>query len=171
MILCTSRLRLDPLSREAAPLIYPLMTDPEVMAHWDVSEIDDPEVVAKIVDQQVADTEADRARYWMMHTLADTVFVGVCDLTDINHAQHTADVGFMLKREAWGQGFALEAMQAVLTHAAVDGFRRLFARTHVGNRRSEAMLENLGFEQGDYMRGYLDRDGERRDVRLWSITL
>ena len=171
MILCTSRLRLDPLSREAAPLIYPLMTDPEVMAHWDVSEIDDPEVVARIVDQQVADTEAGRARYWMMHTLADTTFVGVCDLTDINHAQHTADVGFMLKREAWGQGFALEAMHAVLAHAATEGFRRLFARTHVGNRRSEAMLEDLGFELGDYMRGYLDRDGERRDVRLWSLVL
>jgi len=171
MILFTSRLRLDPLTREAAPLVYPMMSDPEVMADWDVSEIDDPDVVAKIVAQQADDTEADRSRYWTMTDIGSGDFVGVCDLSDIDHKQGVAEVGFMLRREAWGHGYALEAMRAVIAHAAGDGFRRLTARTHVGNRRSEALLTHLGFEQREYMRGWLDRDGERRDVRLWELVL
>jgi ribosomal-protein-alanine N-acetyltransferase len=171
MILFTSRLRLDPLTLDDAPLIYPMMSDPEVMADWDVSEVNDPDVVKRIVAQQVADTEADRARYWTMFDFTTGQFVGVCDLSDIDHKQGVADVGFMLRKEAWGQGYALEAMRMVIAHAAGDGFRRLTARTHVGNRRSEALLENLGFEQREYMRGWLDRDGERRDVRLWELVL
>jgi ribosomal-protein-alanine N-acetyltransferase len=171
MILFTSRLRLDPLTVADAPLIYPLMSDPEVMAHWDVPEIDDPDVVAAVVAQQVADTQSDRALYWVMRTWADDGFVGVCDLSQIDRAHHTADVGFMLRREAWGHGYALEAMRTLIVHAAGEGFRKLTARTHVGNRRSDALLAHLGFELGDYVRGYLDRDGERRDCRLWELAL
>lgn len=171
MILTTSRLRLDPLTAVAAPDIFLLMSHPEVMAHWDVPEIDDPEVVAEVVAQQVADTESDRARYWTLRTLEADAFVGVCDLSDIDRAHHRADVGFMLRREAWGRGYALEAMRAVIVHAAADGFRKLTARTHVGNRRSEALLEHLGFTLENYLRGEIDRDGERRDCRLWALEI
>jgi RimJ/RimL family protein N-acetyltransferase len=48
-ILETQRLRLDPLAAEDAALIFPLMADHEVMAFWDVPEIDDPDVVADVV--------------------------------------------------------------------------------------------------------------------------
>ncbi|MDB5452041.1 MAG: N-acetyltransferase [Caulobacteraceae bacterium] len=171
MIIVTSRLRLDPLTDAAAALVYPLMSDPEVMAHWDVPEFDDPDLVAGVVAQQVADTQSGAAKYWTMQTLADGEFVGVCDLSAIDRAHHTADVGFMLKREAWGQGYALEAMQAVIAHAAGDDFKTLTARTHFGNRRSEALLTNLGFKEAGRVRGEADRDGERRDGRLWALVL
>jgi ribosomal-protein-alanine N-acetyltransferase len=171
MILLTERLRLAPLTRADAAEVYPLMSDPEVMAHWDAPEIDDPDVVAGVVAQQVADAEAGTARYWTMRTLRSDLFVGVCDLSQIDKARHSADVGFMLRREAWGRGYALEAMRAVIAHAAGDGFKTLTARTHLGNRRSEALLVNLGFTDDGRVRGMLDRDGERRDCRLWRLAL
>lgn len=171
MILFTERLRLDPLTRDDAPLIYPLMSDPEVMAHWDVPEIDDPDVVAEVVATQVANSHADLALYWVVRTWRDDVFHGVCDLSQIDRAHHTADVGFMLRRESWGHGYALEAMRTVIVHAAGQGFHALTARTHFGNRRSEALLTHLGFKVDGYMRGEIDRDGERRDCRQWALEL
>lgn len=36
-------------------------------------------------------------------------------------------------------------MQAALAYAGASGLKRLLARTHLGNRRSEALLERLGF--------------------------
>ena len=77
----------------------------------------------------------------------------------------------MLGREAWGQGYASEAMQAVLSYAATQGLRRLLARTHLGNRRSESLLEKLGFEEEGLLRGHVLRDGERRDCRLFGLLL
>lgn len=167
----TERLRLQPLTEADAADVFPLMDDPEVMAYWDVPEIDDPDVVAEVVRAQVAGMAEGRAIYWSIRGLADGRFVGCCDLSDIDRRHKRAEVGFMLGRGAWGQGYAQEAMQAVLAYAATSGLRRLTARTHLGNRRSEALLEKLGFREEGLLRGHVLRDGERRDCRLFGLLL
>jgi ribosomal-protein-alanine N-acetyltransferase len=106
-----------------------------------------------------------------MHTLADDQFVGVSDLSEIDRRHKRAEVGFMLGRDAWGQGYALEAMQAVLAYAAASGLRRLLARTHLGNRRSDSLLEKLGFQEEGLLRGHVLRDGDRRDCRMFGLLL
>ncbi|HEY0435935.1 MAG TPA: GNAT family N-acetyltransferase, partial [Phenylobacterium sp.] len=79
-ILETERLRLVPLTAADAPNIFSLMRDAEVMAFWDVPEIDDPDVIAAIVAGQVEEMTRGAAAYWALRTLADGQFVGVCDL-------------------------------------------------------------------------------------------
>jgi RimJ/RimL family protein N-acetyltransferase len=64
MILETERLSLTPLTVEDAPLVYPFMSDPEVMAHWDRAAIEDPDEVAAAVAAQVAEMDERRALYW-----------------------------------------------------------------------------------------------------------
>jgi ribosomal-protein-alanine N-acetyltransferase len=49
--------------------------------------------------------------------------------------------------------------------------RKLGARTHLGNRRSENLLVALGFEPEGLLRGHVLRDGERRDCRLFGLLL
>jgi ribosomal-protein-alanine N-acetyltransferase len=164
-------MRLTPLVAEDTQYIFPLMADAEVMAFWDVGEIDDPDVIANIVEGQVEEMAEGRAIYWAMRALGDDQFFGTCDLSEIDRRHHRAEVGFMLGREAWGQGYALEAMQAVLAYAAASGLRRLLARSHLGNRRSDALLEKLGFEEEGMLRGHVLRDGERRDCRLFGLLL
>jgi len=170
-ILETERLRLTPLEDADAQAIFPLMRDAEVMAFWDVGEIDDPDVVNAIVQGNVAEMAQGRAVYWAMRELAGDGFVGVCDLSEIDRRHKRAEIGFLLGREAWGQGYALEAMRAVLTYAAASGLSRLLARTHLGNRRSDTLLEKLGFEEEGLLRGHVLRDGERRDCRLFGLLL
>jgi [ribosomal protein S5]-alanine N-acetyltransferase len=170
-ILETERLRLQPLVEADAEQLFPLMDDPEVMAYWDVPEIDDPDVVAEMVRGQIAQMGADQAIYWSIRTLADEAFIGSCDLSDIDRRHKRAEAGFLLGRDAWDQGYALEAMQAVVSFAATSGLRRLTARTHLGNRRSEALLEKLGFQEEGLLRRHILRDGERRDCRLWGLLL
>lgn len=167
----TERLRLQPLTDSDAERVFPLMDDAEVMAYWDVPEIDDPDLVAQIVHGQVAEMAAGRAVHWSIRRLADDSFVGTCDLTEIDRRHKRAEVGFMLGRETWGKGYAQEAMRAVVAFAATSGLRRLTARTHLGNRGSEALLEKLGFREEGLLRGHILRDSERRDCRLWGLLL
>jgi ribosomal-protein-alanine N-acetyltransferase len=170
-ILETQRMRLTPLVAEDAGLIFPLMADAEVMAFWDVGEIDDPDVIARLVEGQVEEMADGRALYWTLRSLADGQFLGTCDLSEIDRRHKRAEVGFMLSRDAWGQGYASEAMQSVLSFAATQGLRRLLARTHLGNRRSEALLSKLGFAEEGMLRGHVLRDGERRDCHLFGLLL
>ncbi|HSV02166.1 MAG TPA: GNAT family protein [Phenylobacterium sp.] len=170
-ILETDRLRLRPLVEADAADLLPLMDDPEVMAYWDCPEIDDPDLVAEIVRAELAEMRAGRAVYWSIRTLSEGAFVGCCDLSEIDRRHKRAEIGFMLGRGAWGEGYALEATQAVVGFAAASGLRRLAARTHVGNRRSEGLLARLGFQEEGMLRGHVLRDGERRDCRLFGLLL
>lgn len=170
-ILETERLRLEPLKADDAAHLYPIMGDPEVMAYWDVPEIDDPDIVAEIVNGQVEGMRSGRAVYWAMRTLHGRDFLGSCDLSEIDRWNRRAEVGFMLGREAWGQGYALEAMRTVVAFAATSGLRKLTARTHLGNRRSESLLDKLGFSEEGLLRGHILKDGERRDCRVFGLLL
>lgn len=170
-ILETERLRLAPLTVADSALLFPIMGDPEVMAYWDLAETDDPDLVHLIIAHHVENMAQGRAMYWAMRTLDGGQFLGSCDLSEIDSWHRRGEVGFMLGREAWGHGYALEAMLAVIGFAGANGVRRLAARTHVGNRRSEALLEKLGFAEEGLLRGHVLKDGERRDCRLFGLLL
>jgi RimJ/RimL family protein N-acetyltransferase len=77
----------------------------------------------------------------------------------------------VLNRPFWGRGYAQEGMHAVIDHVASLGLKRLTARIHVGNSRCEALLLRLRFEQEGYLRGHVDRDGERRDCKIFGLLL
>ena len=171
MMLETERLSLRPLTLSDAELLFPIMNDAEVMAHWDVPKVEDPELIRMIVASQVSDMDGGKAYHWAIRHLRDDAFLGVCDLSDIDRWHKRGEIGFLFGRDAWGQGYGQEAMGAVISHAAHMGVRKLAARTHLGNRRSDALLEKLGFKQEGLLRGHVLRDGERRDVRLFGILL
>jgi ribosomal-protein-alanine N-acetyltransferase len=170
MILETERLKLTPVTALDAPLIYPVMADPEVMAHMDIEAIDDADTVIAFVEGQVGEMEREEAFYWSVRTSGGD-YLGSVDLSDIDWRHHRAEVGFILGKPAWGQGYGYEAMQAVMAHAASLGLKRLWARTQVGNNASEKLLHKLGFELEGYLKGHVDRDGDRRDCRLWGLLL
>ncbi len=171
MILETERLVLRPVEPGDWRVLYPIMSDPVVMAHWDSSEIEDPEAVEQMIAAQVEDMEAGVACYWAVERSGDHAFLGACDLSDIDWRHRRGEVGFVLANGAWGHGYGFEAMRAVVDHAAVLGLKRLWARSHAGNDRSERLLKRLGFEEEGYLRGHIQRAGERRDCRIYGLLL
>ncbi|HUZ12568.1 MAG TPA: GNAT family N-acetyltransferase [Caulobacteraceae bacterium] len=171
MILETERLVLRPIVTADWRELYPIMSDPQVMAHWDGPEIVDPEISRRMVAAQVEDMQAGAAHYWAVELGAAAAFLGACELTGIDWRHRRAEVGFVLARAAWGLGYGLEAMRAVVGHAASLGLKRLWARTHAGNERSERLLARLGFEAEGYLRGHVQRAGERRDCRSFGLLL
>jgi len=172
MILQTSRLTLRPMTIADAESLHAIMSDAEVMAFWDMSEIEDIELTIAILKSQLADMKKKKSSYWAMTRTEDGLFVGCCDLSEIDRWHHRAEVGFIVSKAFWGDGYAQEAMEAVVDHAAqAMKLRRLTARTHLGNVRSVRLLEKLGFRHEGLLRGYVDRDGERRDCLMFGLLL
>lgn len=169
MILETERLVLTPFADADGPDLYPLMSDDEVMAHLEVGGVEDPDEVNTAVASQAAATASGEACYWTVRM--GGLVIGWAQLTEFDKRRHEAEIAIMLQQDARGSGYALEAMTAVLGFAATQGFKRLTARSQVGENRSETLLARLGFEQLGYVRGQIDRDGERRDWRLWAVEL
>jgi ribosomal-protein-alanine N-acetyltransferase len=172
MILETSRLRLRPMLTTDADDLHKIMSDAEVMAFWDISQVETLELTNAILDEQLADMAAKKAFYWAMELRQNGGFIGSCDLSEIDRRHKRAEVGFMIAKRYWGDGYTQEAMSAVIDHAAqMLRLQRLTARTHLGNVRSVRLLERLGFKQEGLLRGYVDREGERRDCLMFGLLL
>ena len=57
-----------------------------------------------------------------------------------------ASTGYVLARDAWGQGLATEALAAMVDLAARTGVIRLYALCHADHAASRRVLEKGGFE-------------------------
>jgi RimJ/RimL family protein N-acetyltransferase len=62
-----------------------------------------------------------------------------------------ASTGYVLARDAWGRGFATEALAAMVDVARVTGVERLYALCHTDHRASAHVLEKGGFARESTM--------------------
>lgn len=172
MILETPRLILRPLRRDDAEALHGLMSDPEVMAYWDIAAIEDFDLTKAILASQIQAMALEAACHWAVLRAADQIFVGACDVSDIEPWHKRGEIGFISARAYWGEGYMFEAMRAVVDYAAQTlRLKRLAARAHLGNQRSTRLLERLGFAPEGVLRGHVERDGERRDCQLFGLLL
>jgi len=60
-------------------------------------------------------------------------------------ASDQASTGYVLAKEVWGQGYATEALAAIVDAAPPIGLARLYALCHPEHRASWRVLEKCGF--------------------------
>lgn len=70
--------------------------------------------------------------------------VGALDDTHLE-----AMTGYVLARDAWGQGYATEALHAMVDLASTLSIERVFAMCHPDNRASIHVLEKCQFSRDD----------------------
>jgi RimJ/RimL family protein N-acetyltransferase len=65
------------------------------------------------------------------------------------HAPHEAMTGYVLAKDAWGKGYATEALAALIDLAPRIGVTRLHALCHPAHRPSRHVLEKCEFVRDD----------------------
>lgn len=121
----------------------------------------DPEVMEHLGPQQTqADTDAGIARlqgfaaahghtFWAIERRADGEFLGFCGLKiapeNIPGIEGAIEIGWRLRRDAWGAGHAREAAAASLDWGWANlPVARIVAITTPTNLRSQALMLRLG---------------------------
>jgi ribosomal-protein-alanine N-acetyltransferase len=162
----TQRLSLKSFVLADAQDLFTIRGDPAAMAHWDWpgdTEIDQTRAVAQVF---VDDMKREQSSYWTVRTRPGGAFVGVVDLSD--QANGRADIGFLIKRALWGQGYASEALSVMIDEAWTIGLDLLTARAHADNDRSTRLLNRLGF-RATAVRPVEIRPGVTRDCRFFEL--
>jgi ribosomal-protein-alanine N-acetyltransferase len=169
MNLQTQRLHLRPVRPNDAGELFVGRGDPEVMRYWDWPAQACVDEVRSIIQNHTAEIDGGRTHWWAVATTPRGPAIGEVDLSDIDLHHKRAEVGFLFRHAAWGQGYAREAMERVIRFGFDElGLERLSARFHAGNEASRRLLENLGFHHEGTLRGHVIRDGERRDCHLYG---
>jgi [ribosomal protein S5]-alanine N-acetyltransferase len=86
-----------------------------------------------------------------------------------------AMTGYVLARDAWGQGYASEALRAVMELAPRLGIRHLYALCHVDHRPSWRVLEKCGFARKAVLPAHMVfpnlAPGKPQDTLRYAIEL
>lgn len=138
-----TRIDLSPFSLADAGELFLIRGDDEAMRHWDWPADKTPDETRRAAEHMLRDVEKGTARYWTVRTSDARLFIGVVDLSEIDG--RTADLGFMIRRDHWGRGFAFGAAALAVLNGWAMGLGEIRARIRVDNARSRRLLTRLAF--------------------------
>jgi RimJ/RimL family protein N-acetyltransferase len=144
----TARLVLRPFTAEDRDPLYAFHSDPDAVRYVPFPPRT-REQVAEVLRRKVANTElreeGDLLELAVLRA-DDRTLVGDLLLALCSVEHQTLEVGYIFAPPAGGQGYATEAVRALVDLAFSSvGARRVIARVDDRNRRSVALLERLGF--------------------------
>lgn len=128
------------------------------------------------VDSLVAHQVRHGHCFWAIERRADAAFLGFCGLkveSQIPILENELEIGWRLRSDAWGQGYAREAAQAALAWGFANcPHPRIVAITTPGNTRSWGLMERLGMTRladGDFDHPRLAPDDPLRPHITYTI--
>lgn len=96
--------------------------------------------------------------------------VGTVGLGSLAAQSRHAEVGYFFAPDAWGNGYATDAVEALLGYAFSErNLNRVHAKAVAGNERSRRVLDTAGFEQEGVLRDHWYRDGRYEDVVVYGL--
>ena len=147
----TERLEFRRWSEDDLPLAMGLWGDFAVTKLFDARGSFTPDQVQARLAQEIATQQSFGVQYWPIFLaerfLAERgTHVGCCGLRPYDLSQNIYELGFHIRSDQWGQGFATEAARAVIAHAFETlKVASLFAGHNPENKASRRVLEKLGF--------------------------
>jgi len=168
----TPRLELRPPTLKDAQEIYNNYAQDKVVTryvHWETH--DSIEKTKKFLKRCVAVWQAGTAFPWVITIKETNHIIGMIEL---RLDDHRADLGYVLAREYWDQGYASEAAQLVADWGiAQPGIFRVWAVCDVDNHASARVLEKIGMQREGILRRWLfhpNIDKKPRDCIAYSIV-
>jgi ribosomal-protein-alanine N-acetyltransferase len=140
----TPRLLLRQFTEEDAPLILQLNSDPEIVKYVHEPVLTNEEQAKKILLDIILPQYKNNLGRWAIHTKSSNEFIGWCGLKyrlELNEI----DLGYRLKKDAWGKGYATEAAKHTLDHGLNNlNLQLITGRAHIENIASLKVLEKIG---------------------------
>lgn len=169
MELVTKRLVLRELTAEDIDAVHAFASDPDVVEHMDWGP-NSLEETRRALEAFARDLDVHpRIRYNLAMAEPARPPFGAVSLTRSD--QHHAELGFVLRRDRWGQGFATEAAVAMLSFAfGALGLHRVQATCRPENAASYRVLEKIGMSREGHLREHILIRGSWRDSLLYAAV-
>lgn len=164
-VLRTARLVLRPLEFSDAEALYPALSDEANMRYWSRGPIESVEKVREYIRWNVDGPGVEC--FAVTREAAQSDALGWVILMHKGEGQ--GEVGYILRPDAQGQGFAREAGQALMHHALhTRKLRRVYADVDPDNEASTRLLEDLGMQREGHLRATWETHLGVRDSYIYA---
>jgi ribosomal-protein-alanine N-acetyltransferase len=142
----TSRLIIRPWFQTDLELALGLWGDPRVTKFIDARGKLSVDEVQNRLAEEIASAKDYGVQYWPIFLRSTNEHVGCCGLKAYNLSRNIYEIGFHIRADYWGRGFATEAALGVMDYAfrtlSING---LFAGHNPANTATQHLLQKLGF--------------------------
>lgn len=168
--LSTERLLLRPFVENDWQAVHAMLSDPEVLRYVPAGSASEEET-REHIQTLIKEHEANPPRYNFAIVLrSEGVFIGICFLETRTEEPRQANLGYLLDRHYWGQGYATEAARAVLQYGFQElDLHRIYATCRPPNVASSRVMEKLGMRREGHLRQHRWMKGEWQDSLLYAI--
>lgn len=177
IVLETARLRLRRFTPADLELLVQLDSDPQVMRYITGGPATPRELYEQVILPRWLELYRRQPEqgYWAAESRDGGEFLGWFHLRDDRIEPEYVELGYRFRRSAWGQGYATEGARALLVHGFDGlGLARISARTLLGNRASQHVMEKCGLRRvGEfvYAQDVIDgRSEQERAAVKYAIT-
>jgi RimJ/RimL family protein N-acetyltransferase len=170
-IIETERLLLRDFRTEDWESVHEYAIDPEVFRHMPWGPNSEDETRAFIERAIVSSLEEPRLKFELAVTLkTDGSLIGGGGIRVADQNLRSADMGYCLRRDAWGRGIGTEVARGLVEFGFAGlGVHRIWATCDVENTPSAHVLQKAGMTLEGTMRDDTWLRGQWRSSRLYSI--
>jgi RimJ/RimL family protein N-acetyltransferase len=151
----TERLVMRPFTHDDIDALHAMFGDPDVtryLDHGPLSRQAVGELLARISPMTRIDAERNELRL-AVELQASGEVIGDVSLWRTSARHNTGEIGFVLRPEHQGRGYALESMRELLRIGFEEaGLHRIVGRCDAENVASAALMERLGMRQEAHFR-------------------
>ena len=168
----TERLVLRRFTEEDADNLFELDSDPEVVRFANPGGRTTPyeDIRRRVLPRFLSYYDKyDHFGFWAAVEKSSGRFVGWFHLRPVPDEPEEIELGYRLRRDAWGKGYATEGSRALVKRGFVElGLKRVVAKALVANEASIRVMEKAGlkFESKSTYPMYPDRDMEMVEYAL-----
>lgn len=145
-----TRIALRAMQASDAPALLDIYGDPLVMACTDEDPFPSLDTVGLMLSSVHALLARAEALEWALVCKDDAngTVIGTCGLHSFDRLTRAAEVGCLLRRSAWGNGYMAEAIGLMTAYARdVLKLTRLIADVAPENHRAQCLFKKLGYRQ------------------------
>jgi ribosomal-protein-alanine N-acetyltransferase len=166
----TNRLKLRALCPADANAIFAIRSDYEVTKYNSGAAYTDIAQASGLIDRSIAGYNSKSSLYWAMSIKDSGEVVGQLGYNCWDQDNHSAEIGFDLRRDQWGKGIMKEALTAILKYGFESmSLNRIGAQVSTYNDSSVGILTRLGFLHEGTQRDQYFEDGRYHDLKLFAL--
>lgn len=168
----TARLRLRvPCMEDAEDIFYKYAQDEEVTRYVVWSPHESISVTNEFLQRCIQSWGEGTAYPWAIELKTENELIGMLEL---RIDKHQADLGFVIARSYWNQGYATEAIKAVVDWALQQAsVYRVWAVCDVDNKRSARVMEKANMQKEGILFRFIihpNISNEPRDCFCYAIV-
>ncbi len=146
--------------------------DPEVTRFLPYATWESPEDASAWFERMSALTASGSARQLVIVRNSDTRVIGTALLFKYEETSRRLELGYVIGRSYWGQGYATDALRCLLNYVfGVMRIRRVEAEVNTENVASSAVLRKLGFTHEGLLRERWTAKGKTYGTNIYGLLV